>query len=263
MDRNLIDFSSTSKWLCWMALAVALLCAQRSYSLTSGDESWPPHPHHMVNHFRMHHHFTMNNSHPPPPPLVGNHCQNESHCGMDSVCWQNKCRCVLGYTWSNERFRCRQVNCTTDEDCLDSPHTTCRTNNACLCQDNYYVDWNSQTCRFSYISSLQIIERSIPIVVVFVAFLLFAAAIARCYYLRKRRITSTRALMGGHASSALRDGNNISTLLSENYYAYCDQLIASDTVNFPPPPPYVADCSPKDTSTDTSAPPPPYSESIP
>lgn len=176
----------------------------------------------------------------------GNFCQSDQDCGIDATCHLFRCKCNLGYVWWEALSRCQQLFCQTDDNCTMA-YTKCRAH-YCFCQDDYYLDWNSQTCKFSYISSLQIIERSVPIVVVLVALLLLSSAIARCYYLRKRQLPAEL--------SAFEESPN-------TLFTYYDQLVINDRHNYPPPPPYTPEESvPKDipgTTAHFSTPPPVYS----
>lgn len=190
-------------------------------------------------------------------------CFSDRDCGAHSVCHLQQCRCFLGYIWSNVSQECTPIHCTSDEDCLSIAYTRCNPrNNLCQCEEeDYYLDWNSQSCRFSYLSSLQMIERSVPIVVVFVALILLSSAIGRCYYLRRRRSQST-----GNDEIALTGRSSSTT--TANFFSVYDQIVANDTIHYPPPPPYTADYVKPDEIKETdnevsscshfSSPPPPY-----
>src|SRR5699024_8820968 len=148
-----------------------------------------------------------------------------------------------------EKQRCEKIDCLNDNlRCNGMPFTKCRSG-SCQCQDDYYLDYSSQQCKFSYISSLQMIERSVPIVVVMVALVLLSSAIGRCYYLRRQ---------GPTPSDELRIES------SNNLFTFYDQVVVSDTRNYPPPPPYTLEYEPKNSQNSAecshfSSPPPPYS----
>ena len=201
---------------------------------------------------------------PPHPHLQFASCTADRDCGQYSVCHLEQCKCYLGYLWSNVSEQCEPKHCSSDEDCISMAYTRCNGRNGlCQCQEeDYYLDWNSQSCRFSYLSSLQMIERSVPIVVVFVALILLSSAIARCYYLRRR---GRREVDREAAAAALRTGRTPSNT-TVHFFSVYDQIVASDTANFPPPPPYTTEAiSPEEvkeiadsTCSHYSTPPPPY-----
>lgn len=154
------------------------------------------------------------------------YCQKDNDCEIGAVCLDGQCRCAFGIS---DTSQCRIFTCTTDDQCSMIENTRCN-GDICICDEDYYLDWFSQTCQFSYLSTLEIIERLIPIIVAIIILLLLATAVTRCYIKRRRR--SEETLQPSVSES------NISTLLSENLYSYYDHLIINNQTAYPPPPPY-------------------------
>ena len=80
-------------------------------------------------------------------------CSYNSQCGQNSVCYLTRCRCNLGYEYSQTQSGCIQIHCSKNLECLDDFTNVKCFANQCICDDQHVLDSVSQSCRYDSPSS--------------------------------------------------------------------------------------------------------------
>lgn len=83
-------------------------------------------------------------------------CFSNNECDTYSVCQSGHCECILGYLHSEDASHCRPERCSANYDCYSIwPNSRCNSNSICACEDDFEVEYATQTCKYHLMSAIK------------------------------------------------------------------------------------------------------------